>query len=64
MDGRLDMFHAALAKRDPTGVFANAFAQRIGVVWPAPQPSGSSTSNATPSTTRYSANQRKSCDCT
>ncbi|MET0286068.1 MAG: FAD-binding protein [Polyangiales bacterium] len=33
-EGRLERFNAAVAKLDPKGVFANAFAQRIGVRWP------------------------------
>jgi FAD/FMN-containing dehydrogenase len=47
-DGRLDMFNQAIARLDPGGVFKNAFATRIGVVYP----SGSATNKATPSTTR------------
>jgi FAD/FMN-containing dehydrogenase len=52
-EGRLDMFNAAVAELDPRGVFANAFAKRIGVVWPEAQPSaGRATSSNTPRITR------------
>jgi FAD/FMN-containing dehydrogenase len=37
-DGRIDAFNEAVAQLDPTGVFANDFARRIGVVWPAGKP--------------------------